>query len=439
MTEAESRAHVRGEIVEPKDKDFWLEEGYVLEKIVGGLTYASNACVTPDGELYVLEAGFSYPFIYTTARLSRVTPEGETELITEDLNRPAIGLVWHDDGFLVTHRGVLSHVSRKGERHDLVTDVPAAGDHHTNHIAVRDGVVYFGQGSPTNSGVVGADNLVAFGWLATHREFCDIPAHDITLSGLNYETRDVFNPLKEATTGAYMPFGTPSSEGQVVRGQTRATGVIYRCNPDGSDLAVHAWGLRNPYSVAFAPDGRLFCLDQGADDRGARPFHSLDTIWEVKEDAWFGFPDFLGGRPADEIADELEYDGPRGFLLAQHPPREMPFALVPELHAAAVQMQFAEGDAFGFAGHAFIAQYGSGAPFTTHGKMEKSQQGVRRFDPVSREFHDFYRNDNPNFGGSGPERPTAVRFSPDGAELYIADYGITGLPKTGALWRIRRG
>ena len=49
-------------------------------------------------------------------------------------------------------------------------------------------------------------------------------------------------------------------------------------------------------------------------------------------------------------------------------------------------------------------------------------------------------------GGGGLERPLAVRFSPDGAELYIVDFGVATQnkkgtkpkPETGVIWRVVR-
>ena len=57
-----------------------------------------------------------------------------------------------------------------------------------------------------------------------------------------------------------------------------------RCNLDGSDLELVAWGLRNAYGLGFLPDGRLLAVDQGADDRGSRPVGNVpDLLFEVRE------------------------------------------------------------------------------------------------------------------------------------------------------------
>jgi glucose/arabinose dehydrogenase len=42
--------------------------------------------------------------------------------------------------------------------------------------------------------------------------------------------------------------------------------------PGGTTSEVVAWGfLRNPFGLAFAPDGSLYVSENAFDDRGSRP------------------------------------------------------------------------------------------------------------------------------------------------------------------------
>ena len=66
----------------------------------------------------------------------------------------------------------------------------------------------------------------------------------------------------------YFSMGDRGARVPLPNGQTvgRAdTGAIYRCNPDGSDLELVAWGLRNPQDLAFDRFGNLWTVDNNSD------------------------------------------------------------------------------------------------------------------------------------------------------------------------------
>src|SRR5258708_20989512 len=168
-------------------------------------------------------------------------------------------------------------------------------------VAGGDGWLYFGHGAMTNSGVVGLD-AYEIGWLRRLPHAHDVPGLPVRLRGQRFTTADPLTGRSEAVTGAFAPFGTPSRPGQVVEPGLPCTASVMRCRTDGSGLELVAWGIRNAYGVCFLPDGRLLALDQGADDRGSRPVGGApDLLLEVRPGRWYGWPDFIGGRP---ITDE---------------------------------------------------------------------------------------------------------------------------------------
>jgi glucose/arabinose dehydrogenase len=141
----------------------------------------------------------------------------------------------------------LVRIEPDGRRRTIVDGLPGLGDHQVNHPLVGpDRRIYFGVGSVTNSGIVGSDNA-GYAWLREHPDAHDVPAHDVVLAGRDYDDRDVLGDLtRRVRTGAFVPFGTDTRSGQVIPGSVKASGAILRWEPDGSELQVVAWGLRNP-------------------------------------------------------------------------------------------------------------------------------------------------------------------------------------------------
>lgn len=194
-----------------------------------------------EGRVYVVEAGYSYGETWTTPRLLRIEDDGKrTEIARGGDNGPWNGVAYHEGQFFVSEGGkreggrILS-IEPDGTVRALIENLPSRGDHHTNGPAVGpDGSVYFAIGTATNSGAVGEDNF-KFGWLKDHRDFHDIPCVDVTLSGENFETKDVFASEaegdKKAGRSDRLHPGAPQSlvtGGRVIR--LRASREVERCS-----------------------------------------------------------------------------------------------------------------------------------------------------------------------------------------------------------------
>jgi glucose/arabinose dehydrogenase len=444
----------------PSPYDIEVQPGYRVELVADKLTFPTGIAFGDRDEVYVVEAGYSYGEMFTKPRLLAIEPGGNVrELATGD-GEPWTGVAYHDGALFVAHGGEktggrivryqLDGDKVSGQR-VLVDKLPSIGDHHTNGPAIsRDGYVYFGQGVATNSGVVGPDNF-DFGWLKRNETFHDIPCKDIKLAGLNFKSQ---NPLTkeddEVTTGAYLPYKTPSQAGQVVRGAVPCTGAVMRVRATGGNVELVAWGFRNPFGLAFDPTGALFVTDNGFDTRGSRPiFGSADSLWRVEPGTWYGWPDYSEGR-AVTAKFYSEGDGePGGFLLAEHPNQPPDPAGILPVHASADGFDFSRSTKFGYAGWAFIALFGDMAP--TAGKvLAPVGFSVVRVDPRSGDIAEFARNRRDKAGPAskqklrGFERPVAARFDRSGNALYVVDFGVVRMtdkgaapePQTGRVWRI---
>lgn len=441
--------------------DIAVPTGYRIELVARGLTFPTGVTFDEAGTPYVVEAGYSYGEAWATPRLLRVGAGGAlSPVATGEDNGPWTGAVFHQGAFYVAEGGQrrggrILRLTPDGKITVLLDGLPGKGDHHTNGPVIGpDGLLYFGQGTATNSGVVGEDDA-RFGWLKRFPGFHDTPGQDITLAGENFTSADPLGEDKtqKKVTGAFLPFGTPSRPGQVIKGQVPCSGAVMRLPLAGGRPELVAWGFRNPFGLAFDPAGRLYVTDNMYDDRGSRPiFGTGDLFWRVEPGLWYGWPDFHGGRPlnAGRTYAVPGKAAPR-FLLARHPnPPPRPVAVL-GVHASADGFDFSRNPAFGYVGEAFIAEFGDLAPVV--GKvLEPVGFKVVRVDPKTGAIHDFAVNKGKlngpasRVGGAGLERPVAARFAPDGKALYIVDFGVMlehgkqsqPFGGTGALWRITK-
>ena len=347
--------------------------------------------------------------------------------------------------------GRILRITPGGGKTTLISGLPSVGDHHTNGPAIGpDGWIYFGQGTATNSGVVGQDNL-EFGWLKRKPQFHDVPGEDIVLTGANFASRNVLTGEGTVETGAFLPFGTPSTPGQVIKGQVPCTGCVMRIPSGGGRPQLVAWGFRNPFGLAFSPTGKLYVTDNGYDDRGSRPvWGTPDVLWEVRRGEWYGWPDYTGNEPLTK--EDFKPPGkpaPQLLLSNQRPP-PAPVAKL-GVHSSANSFDFSRSSSFGHVGEAFIALFGDQAPKT--GKVTNPVGfKVVRVNVQTGAVEDFAVNKGRKqgpaslIGGGGLERPLAARFSPDGNALYVADFGVMTMShqgpqpvrRTGVLWKITR-
>jgi glucose/arabinose dehydrogenase len=445
-------------IVPPNPSAAEVPAGYRVDVAVSGLTYPSSVEFDNDGAMFVAEAGYVYGDEAAPARILRISKSGETTVLADQLSAPITDLLWHEGKLFISQKGKISVLEGSTVR-DLVTGLPSKGDHHNNQIIVGpDGKLYVGQGTASNSGVVGIDNYV-FGWLRNDRDFHDVPARDIELDKKRFTS---LNPLelsstKEkllANTGPFQRFGDSGTTH--IQGAVKANGTILRCNLDGSGLEVFAWGLRNPFGLAFGPDGQLYAADNGYDDRGSRPVgNAPDVIWRVKQGAWYGWPDYVGGIPITDPEFKPTIGAKPEFIMKNHPPVEQPIArLTP--HVGVTKMEFSRNSQFGFEGQMFVGEVGDMEPVTGKGQRPVGFEVVR-VDPRTGQATAFFRAKRETLGKEymeyvttpGPKRPVDVKFSRDGDALYVADIGAILLyptpapmphpyPGSGVIWRITR-
>ena len=436
--------------------DIALPPGYRIEPVVSRLTFPTAAVFDEQNRLYVVETGYSYGEVFGKSQLLRIEPDGRKTEIAFGDNPPWTGASFHNGAFYISEGGTPGRILRitlDGRVTRLVDNLPPRADHFTDRpVPGPDGWIYFGQGTVTNSGVVGEDNL-KMGWLKRTPKLHDIPCQDITLTGINFTTTHLLKPdAGEVQTGAYVPYGTATQASQTIKGQVPCSGAIMRVRPEGGTPELVAWGLRHPYGLAFSPDGELYATDNSYDDRGSRPiFGTGDYLWRVQPGTWYGWPDYAGGHPLNDERFKVPGKSQPQFVLANHPGKPPRPIAEFGVHSSSNGLDFSRSPSFGHVGEAFVAQFGDMARQT--GKvLHPVGFRVVRVDTKTGTIKEFAANKGKTvapaswLGTGGLERPLDVRFDRTAEALYIVDFGVMTMskagpqprPETGVVWRVTR-
>jgi len=385
-----------------------------------------------------------------------------------------------------------------------ITELPAGP---TGQLAFQGGWVYWGAGATTNSGVVDFDGGQP-----------DIPCQDVTLSQNLFGSgggvlTSGYSLFGHTNPGGIVPAFFNAATGQPRKGV--CNGAVLRAPLSNlSAIEPLSWGYRNGYAIRFAPydhplAGGLLVGEDGADEMGARPSNNAPESLHLARQNSDGSPDYHGwpdrygflptsqavfnpvGGPADalcvpdpsnppsmctpaSLAQILAEDVPIRDVLA-FPPQQITSPLAIEAADSSftaidftpnsfvrgpVQPDAAlytlEGD-FGFS----AANASAPAPEAGHEVklLNFAQQGDK---PAALNFQRFAYNKTFEqafvSGIAGFNRPTNVRFGPDGC-AYVADYGairdfgqsdpdtkfknpadaaLVQIPGTGVIWKICR-
>jgi glucose/arabinose dehydrogenase len=426
--------------------DISISSDYIIEVFAQGLDSPISMLFTNEGDMLIAESGFTTG----NPRVLRLV-DGRFEVVADQFNVPLTGITYFNGILYVSHRGFISIVEQDGTRRNIITGLPSNGDYFNSRVVIGpDNKLYFGQGTATNSGVVGLDN----DWVFTNPLVCDYPGEYIILNAQNFETDNILieRPEREIIyTGAYSPYGVPNVPFELRKGVVRASGSILRANLDGTELELFAWGFRNPVYIEFDALGRLFASNNGYEVRGSRPIaNALDEFFLVTSGVWYGWPDYSGGEPVNLPRFKPDRGQQPELLLTQHPntaPR--PYAVFPP-NSVIMGFDFNYNKNFGPYGDVYIAEFGGfgtkrvgdAIPYLGTGqriaRIDMRTGGVTTFAINKSGFPASLTK------GGGFERPADVVFGPEGA-MYVLDLGWNVpnspgdfIPNTGVIWRINK-
>jgi glucose/arabinose dehydrogenase len=467
--------------------DIDVPPGYRIEPFVTGLSFLTDITFGDKGEVYVSECGphtygmepekapparilqvmsdKSIKVVYdknVPIKIIRNTKSGEK--LPEGLIGPIEGITWHNGLIYVAHRTRVSTLNPKtGEFKTIIDDLPAWGFFHNGKVVFdREGKMVFSVSTQGNAGPIDKEwmqVLIPYNKLDKH----EIPGEDVTLTGINFPVpvpKKWEDKHETVMTGVFVPFGTTTTAGQVIKGQLICNGGMFRANPDGSNIERIAWGFRNIFGYGFSPDGRLFTTNNNANPIPPREiFNDYETIYEVIEGEWYGWPDFYSGIPVtdprfsdvhpnfEEAAGRLSFvltDETREKLLKGKDKPIQPIVKL-EPHTAGQGFVFGRKE-FGIPeNEILLAEFGTVVKYQ-HNTLPGFR--VTRVNLKTGEVKVFIKNKtglpaSAAHGTGGLERPLRLAYGPDGA-LYIVDWGAleiepphaTAFPKTAVIWRV---
>lgn len=163
--------------------DILLQTGYTIEVFAEGLNSPTSILFTEGGDLFIADSGY----VTGNPTISHFI-NGNFEIIAENFKVPLTGINYRNGDIYVSHKGTITVIKKNGSREDLITGLPSCGDYSNSRVDFGpNGKMYFGQGTATNSGVVGLDNL----WVPDQPFFHDYPGSYIMLNGQNFSTKNM--------------------------------------------------------------------------------------------------------------------------------------------------------------------------------------------------------------------------------------------------------
>lgn len=227
-----------------------------------------------------------------------INKENKEEILVYDKTLNIYDIAcYNNDIIIATDNRVLLYDINTEQYRELINDLPNNGLNYKTNIILDEEYLYISIGSNTNSGVVDENNKnedkASFEW-------------EVTGTGYN-------------SNYAFMPFGERSIEGQKVKESVLSNASILRYDLNSNEFITYATGIRNVEGLAVNSIGKLTAIVGGMEDSGVRAVKDdVDYIYDIKERAWYGWPDFSGGDP---ITSPRFSDGTNklSFVIANHP------------------------------------------------------------------------------------------------------------------------
>lgn len=267
-----------------------VTKGYEYDIKAKGLSGAKDISIDEEGNVLVAFEN----------EVRTIRADGKENKILLNRNRNIQSIMYNKGNiFYISGNSLFQYNIKTEEDKELLSNLPNSGEYKNSKLAINEDKIYISIGAATNSGV------------AEDGKTYDLSPIKITLKGKNFDGDK---------TGAFVEYGTKTSEGQVVKAAYPGNASIITYNINNSKSELFAWGIRNIKGWDFYSTGELFGIVGGMENRGLRPIKSdVDYIYNIKKGYWYGWPDYSGGDPVTSPRFNEAESEKTTFLLDKHP------------------------------------------------------------------------------------------------------------------------
>lgn len=281
-----------------------INNKYTIDIINKNIGWSINNKGIKDAKSFDFdENGNLYIAFSDSLKIIKEDNKEETLIKKKDFNIYDM-VIYKNEIILATGRDIVKYNYENDKIIELIKDLPNLGENKYTKLLIEDDILYITIGTNTNSGILDKDSTD-----------CDVPSFEWILSGENYGDNN---------TGAFVEYGIQNKSGEKVKEGIISNGTILSYDFTSGKISTFATGIRNIEGLDFNNEGKIIAIVGGMEDKGSRAVKDdKDYIYEIKENAWYGWPDYSGG---DSITSPKFSDGTNKLEpVISNPPTKTPY------------------------------------------------------------------------------------------------------------------
>ena len=224
--------------------------------------------------------------------------DNNEEIVISDKSLNIYDIVCNSNSLIIaTENKVVSYDLASKKYSEIVTSLPNTGLNNKTKILLNGENLYITIGSNTNAGIVNEGNKNE-----------DIPSFEWISTGIGY--KGIYGFAK---------FGQEIRKGEKIKESDFSNASILKYNLNTGKCITYATGIRNVEGLDTNSRGEITAIVGGMEEEGLRSVKDdVDYIYDIKEKAWYGWPDFSGG---DQITSPRFSDGTNklSYIIENHP------------------------------------------------------------------------------------------------------------------------